>query len=64
MVADARQKYSAAAMVGYANGDILFDNSLPETLEFFFRHHSQFVTKKYQLITGLRTDVKVSGEEN
>jgi hypothetical protein len=63
MIEDARQKYPKPAMVGYANGDILFDNSLPETLEFFFRHHRQFVTKKYQLLTGLRRDVKVSGAE-
>ena len=58
MVEDVRQKYSAP-MIGYANGDILFDNSLPATLDFFLRHHHKFIAKKYHLITGQRKDLMV-----
>jgi hypothetical protein len=59
MMQDVKQKY-AAPMLGYANGDILFDASMPQTVEFFLQHHRSFVTKDYQLIVGIRIDTPVS----
>lgn len=61
MMADMLSKYSAP-MVGYANGDILFDTSLPRTLQFFVRHRGKLLpdSKSYHLITGRRKDLTVS----
>ena len=59
MMADLLHKYSAP-IIGYANGDILFDNTLPETLQFFHKYKDKFLNKIYHLITGRRKDVLVS----
>ena len=60
MMADLLHKYSTP-LVGYANGDILFDKSLQETLEFFLKHKKK-ITKNvpHHLITGRRKDILVS----
>ncbi len=59
MMEHVRHTYTTP-MIGYANGDIMFDTSLPQTLEFFWTHHQKFVTKKYQLLTGMRKDMGVN----
>lgn len=47
-----------ATFYGFANGDILFDDSLPATLQAVAAHFSHLPTDRPVMVTGRRTNVK------